>query len=288
MRIERIIMTLAGCLFLFAEGVQAQNLVPNPRFDQNLSGWLLQPGNAVWDSADAGGSSTSGSLLAVPPADGVLAGALSGCFRATPGAYDLEFKHYEPESGPGTVTVFLRWYSDDSCTVLHGNSPSLISFYHGQSWETISSSNWGVDLIAPAGTRGAAVQILAGTRAYFDDVVVRRQGSCASESCLNNGRFAVDIRWQVGNESGQGQPMHITSDSGFYWFFDPNNAELVVKVLNGCARNNHYWVFMAGLTNVRVEVTVTDVATGVTRTYVNLERQAFAPIQDTTAFATCP
>lgn len=44
---------------------------------------------------------------------------------------------------------------------------------------------------------------------------------------------------------------------------------------------------MAGLTDVEVVVTVTDVATGETQAYVNPEGRAFPPIQDTSAFATC-
>jgi hypothetical protein len=37
-----------------------------------------------------------------------------------------------------------------------------------------------------------------------------------------------------------------------------------------------------------VKATVTDVATGMARTYTNTEGIAFQPIQDTLAFATCP
>ncbi len=279
-------MALAGCLFLFAAGARAQNLVPNARFDQNLSGWLLQPGNAVWSNTDAGGLTASGSLFVVPPAGGVSSGALSGCFQVTPGAYELEFKHFEPGDNTHTVTVFLRWYSDQSCAHFTGNSTSFGSA--SEDWQTINSSDFGVDITPPAGAQSAAVQIVSSVNAYFDDVVVHRRGSCASDSCLNNGRFAVDIQWQTGNLVGHGRALHSTADSGFYWFFNPDNAELVVKVLNGCGLNNHYWVFMAGLTNVQVEVTVTDVATGVTQTYVNPSGQAFLPIQDTSAFATCP
>ena len=63
----------------------------------------------------------------------------------------------------------------------------------------------------------------------------------------------------------------------------------LVKVLNGCGVNNHYWVFAGGLTNVRVVLTVEDTVAHVTHTnYVNPQGTAYAPIQDTSAFATCP
>ncbi len=48
------------------------------------------------------------------------------------------------------------------------------------------------------------------------------------------------------------------------------NVEVVVKVLNGCSPPfNHYWVFASGLTNVAVELTVTDTQTGEVVTYLN-------------------
>jgi hypothetical protein len=114
------------------------------------------------------------------------------------------------------------------------------------------------------------------------------EGSCLPGTCLNRDRFAVDVRWRAGGANGQGRPISLNSDSAFYWFFDPANIELVVKVLDGCAINGRYWVFMGGLTNVRVEVTLTDVFTGTARTYVSPEGPAFQPLQDTAAFATCP
>jgi hypothetical protein len=63
---------------------------------------------------------------------------------------------------------------------------------------------------------------------------------------------------------------------------------MVVKVLNGCALGRHYWVFAGGLTNVRTVITVTDTKNGQVKTYVNRQGTAFQPIQDTSAFASCP
>ncbi len=73
------------------------------------------------------------------------------------------------------------------------------------------------------------------------------------------------------------------------WFFNQNNVEIVVKVLNGCIDPfNSYWVFAAGLTNVGVDLTVTDMLHGETKAYSNPIGTAFPPIQDTAAFGTCP
>lgn len=108
--------------------------------------------------------------------------------------------------------------------------------------------------------------------------------------CLNNGRFRVEVDFEdfEGNE-GIGQALLPSSDSGEFWFFDPNNTELIVKVLDACnSEFNSFWVFAAGLTNVEVTIEVTDTQEGLTMEYENDLGQPFQPILDTRAFLTCP
>jgi ribulose-5-phosphate 4-epimerase/fuculose-1-phosphate aldolase len=52
--------------------------------------------------------------------------------------------------------------------------------------------------------------------------------------------------------------------------------------------NGRHWVFAAGLTNVEVTLRVVDTFAGSVKTYVNPLGTAYQPIQDTSAFATCP
>jgi hypothetical protein len=111
----------------------------------------------------------------------------------------------------------------------------------------------------------------------------------ATTMCLNGGRFSVSIQFNApGNPPAAAQGSLLGSDSAAFTFFDPNNVEALVKVLGGCPLNNRYWVFAAGLTNVRVVLTVTDTTNGTTKTYTNPQGQAYPPIQHTSAFATCP
>jgi hypothetical protein len=117
-------------------------------------------------------------------------------------------------------------------------------------------------------------------------------GSCAPSNtrlCLNGSRFQVEAEWTTrdGNR-GSARAVPLTSDTGYFWFFENTNVEMVVKVLNGCARNSRYWVFAGGLTNTRVRLTVRDTRTGTVKQYANPQGTAFQPIQDTGAFATCP
>lgn len=114
----------------------------------------------------------------------------------------------------------------------------------------------------------------------------------ANTLCLNDGRFEVTSAYDATNidQSGDGTaiPLPGREDTGLFWFFNQANVEIVVKVLNGCAVNNHYWVFAGGLTNVQVDLQVRDTESGLIALYENPANTAFQPIQDTEAFATCP
>jgi hypothetical protein len=118
-------------------------------------------------------------------------------------------------------------------------------------------------------------------------------GSCTADSttlCLNNGRFRVQATYTTATQTGPGMAVPQTTDTGLFWFFSASNIEVVIKVVNACtfAAGPRYWVFAGGLTNVQVVLTVTDTSNGMLRTYTNPQSTAFAPIQDTDAFATCP
>ena len=107
--------------------------------------------------------------------------------------------------------------------------------------------------------------------------------------CLNKSRFKVQTQWTTSDaQTGAGQAIALTDDTGYFWFFGANSVEIVVKVVNGCIVNSNYWVFAGGLTNVNVVMTITDTQTGAVRTYTNTQGVAFRPIQDTSAFASCP
>jgi hypothetical protein len=108
---------------------------------------------------------------------------------------------------------------------------------------------------------------------------------------LGASRFQVRAHWEdpSRNASGDGSAVSLTSDSGYFWFFNASNVELIVKVLNACALpGGKFWVFAGGLTNVGVTLTVTDSQSFTTQTYTNPAGTAFVAVQDTSAFATCP
>ena len=103
--------------------------------------------------------------------------------------------------------------------------------------------------------------------------------------CLEDGRFQVRVAWQKtpSGPSYSAAAVTLTGDTGYFWFFDEANVELVVKVLDGTAVNGHHWVFYGALSDVEYTITVTDTLTGATRSYENA-RGTLASVADTAAF----
>lgn len=106
-----------------------------------------------------------------------------------------------------------------------------------------------------------------------------------------DGRFRVEVDFvtlQGGGASGQGRAIPLdslgVSTGGVFWFFSPDNPELLVKVINGCTVNDHHWVFYSAGTNVGILLTVTDTRTGRTFVATNPDRNPAPPVQDTRAF----
>lgn len=116
--------------------------------------------------------------------------------------------------------------------------------------------------------------------------------------CLNNDRFMVEVLWrdEVGNaftidnlnQTGNGQANSISEDTGTFWLFSDRHHEFLVKVLDGCAVNGHYWFFSAATTNVEYSLKVTDTGSGQVKVYSNPYETASPVITDVVAFATCP
>ncbi len=127
-----------------------------------------------------------------------------------------------------------------------------------------------------------------GIRAKFD---APTSGCIPSDTalCLNQGRFKVEATFQPGGQpQGTAHVVKLTDETGYLWFFSSVNVEAVVKVINACTFNQRFWVYAGGLTDVQVTLKVTDTATGAVKTYTNPQGAKFQPIQDSSAFATCP
>lgn len=109
--------------------------------------------------------------------------------------------------------------------------------------------------------------------------------------CLQGGRFRAEVVWRDFDDvtgSGRVVPGGSSDDSGLFWFFGADNWEMLVKVIDGCAFNQRYWVFAAAITNVEYTLKVTDTVTGLFKEYPNGLGVSARATTDSDAFATCP
>lgn len=124
------------------------------------------------------------------------------------------------------------------------------------------------------------------------------RGGAATTAVLD-GRFEVAVSYEdKGGVPGTARVMtgalpsdsEVVSGSGetaLFWFFSPDNTEMLVKVLDGCAINDRFWVFASAATDLAFTLTVTDLHTAEVRSYENFDGQPAVAINDTDAFATC-
>ncbi len=157
------------------------------------------------------------------------------------------------------------------------------------------ASGW-VEVAAAAPTLGNTVvtgleagtpytfRLRAGRADYSEEVSVTTgafEGACREGSgylCLRDSRFELRAHWSKPDSveeygSGTAVPVDVSDESGLFWFFEPENIELVVKVLDGRALNDRYWVFFGALSDVEYWITVRDAATGERQTYHNPPRE---------------
>lgn len=86
--------------------------------------------------------------------------------------------------------------------------------------------------------------------------------------CLLEGRFSVQVSWRTPDAAGTGWVAPTPTDqSGNFWFFSAENWEVLAKVIDACAVNDHFWVLAAGATSVEHDLTVIDTRTGQVRVY---------------------
>ncbi|MEE8524606.1 MAG: PQQ-dependent sugar dehydrogenase [Thermoanaerobaculia bacterium] len=282
---------------------------------------------AVWADVDEGGVRVSRLLPFSLPQITAFAGDAAGELLITTlsGLYRL-IDLAAPEAGLVELDVTALEVSEEAGTVeiaVH----RLGSFSGAVSVEVAASAESaveGADFVAPdtvltwadgeGGTRIFALQILddvedeaaetlavelssptggavLGARRRAQVTIVDDDDCVPGETtmCLRDGRFRVEVAWRdFEDETGVGKVLPFGSDqTGLLWFFDPDNWEMMVKVLDGCDFNDRFWVFSAATTNVEYTLTVTDTSTDDVRTYHNPLGTSAPALTDVEAFATC-
>lgn len=112
------------------------------------------------------------------------------------------------------------------------------------------------------------------TGPYLLTLVCGGESRCAPDvatMCLGQSRFRVQVAWhnQFNDTYGFGRAVPRTDSGGFFSFGDPDNIELLIKVLD--FGGGQFKVFYGELTNLEFSVAITDMSQDLpfTKTYTN-------------------
>lgn len=131
---------------------------------------------------------------------------------------------------------------------------------------TIIRRSWIAGLVLallPAATRNA-IPVGDGTRvtrpgAPTKDAETVAAEKCRAPLCLQGGKFNV---WaSLGDVPTTGEQLPGTDEAGVMFAYSPTNPELLIKVLNGCWYNDHWWVYIGTATDQPFTVAVKHVPT---------------------------
>ena len=234
---------------------------------------------AVFKNQHAGGATGAG--RAVPSSD------RAGYFWFfNPNNFELVVKMLPGAALNGHSWLFYGALSDVEYWVVATDlETGETSSYHNPPTEICGQA----DLRAFVASSGAAA-LSAVEVPRAPATVQRGSGACVPDAdtlCLLDGRFAIDVDWdnQHDGSSGIGSAIQPLSgdQTGFFWFFNASNIELIVKMIDGTPVNGKYWFFFGALSDVEYDVTVTDTETGTTASYHNTPGN-ICGVGDTSAF----
>ncbi len=303
--------------FYFFAGIAGQQVtvdLESDDFDTFL--FLIDPDADPAETDDDGGDGTNSRLVFTLGTSGEWSIGANNFAALTgdPGNYSLTLtcsgSEPDPPAAPSNLTA-TTLSSTEIDLAWQDNSGDEDDFQIQLAADGGNFSNLGS---APAGSTAAEIFNLDPETTYTFRVRARNAGGnsdwsneasattdpdngepqpCVADDetmCLNDGRFQLEVAWRVANgNTGTGKVVDVASaDSGLFYFFNSDNWEMLVKVLNGCGINNRFWVFAAATTDVEYTLTVTDTTTGESKEYFNPLGQASPAITDTDAFMTCP
>ena len=115
---------------------------------------------------------------------------------------------------------------------------------------------------------------------------------CAPNQVATTLNGGYDVRMCFETPSGaqmDASNYHLEATaSGLLYFFDRDNVEVLVKVLDGCAINGHRWVFVAPVTTLAFSLEITERATGRRFAHRNPKSLTAETRADTAAFPCDP
>jgi photosystem II stability/assembly factor-like uncharacterized protein len=216
-----------------------------------------------------------------------------GGYGVLSGLSDVTVKVVDARSVDGGFWAFGGGLSDLDYTIeiLDTESGATKTWHHPEgalaSYADTSGFSAGALTLSSTPSRQAAGRSTAGRSAVAQPRAEGSSGQCSpseTRTCLQ-GRFSVEVQWRAPEgelTSARGSDADFEADNAF-WFFEPANVDLVVKLVDGRGTNGKFWIFYGSMTTMEFILTVTDTQTGVVRTYYNAPGQ-LASGADTSAF----
>lgn len=262
---------------------------PAPHFIPHFSAAPGRPGALLGNSAEGVERSLdfgdSWQVVATPPAgEGLayMAPVWSGpdhAWVATGGGNLLRTMdggaHWTTRAGPGPGILQLAADPIRPDTLyLRTQAAVYVTDDGGQSYEALAAG------LPPVELSALVVDPIEPDRLYLATLGAgileyqrRAPRPCVASDevhCLRDGRFEVRALWQdfLGYR-GRAKTLALTDETGAFWFFDPANYELAVKLLDGRPLTETFWTFFASLSNVEYRLLVTDAETGASHGYFN-------------------
>ncbi|MDA8021021.1 MAG: hypothetical protein MPN21_26585, partial [Thermoanaerobaculia bacterium] len=197
-------------------------------------------GGETWSRRDDGleGAEIVYALAATPTK--VLAGTLNGLFETIDGgaSWNLVTRRFIAQ------TLAVDPVSPDAMyagTFFQGVQRSLDG---GATWSEFNTglTHQRIEKLAIDSSSSRRIYAATpGSGVFFRDT----NPSCTDDPtvlCLHDERFHVTVDWKTEALHGPARTVPFgTSDSGLFYFFDDQNWELLVKVLDGCGFNHRYW-----------------------------------------------
>jgi hypothetical protein len=160
---------------------------------------------------------------------------------------------FKPCGGLAAGSLLIGAHSEGMASdvdwIRAGPAAGRVSAADGASEESWALPGWARDALRSR--RGDARQGAALRRSGAAGTLSPRAGDCTpgpTTLCLGNGRFEVEAEWVTeSGSSGPGRSIELTDDTGAFWFFDSENVEILIKVLDACSTEfDSFWVFAAG------------------------------------------
>ena len=218
----RLVVILLATLLLIGTAQAQTELLSNPGFAMDLSGWSnLNNRPAQWDAADASSNPASGSALLtnVGTSNGAIPLALSQCIRvstATEYGFGATVRVAPGQPADTTAYVFVQTYQASDCSgnAIQSESIGSVATDWLSTGRTLFTTNdtssirLSLGVGKPSGETGDAV-------AYFDDAYLQR----ADGGGLINERLSGS--WFNPSTPGQGFFLDISPEINLFfggWF----------------------------------------------------------------------